>query len=205
MVRQPIQPVGAPPQVEESPPVAESTIAPSAIRRPQITQPESVPTQTEVKPEVETLETPSIVKTPKLDIAGITPVTEIQPEAKEIETIDDLIEEDLDEIEEISEVEIETEIEEVQIKPVVTTLTPIKKLLVAEVEEVKEVVEAQPVVELPVLKPVAVKKLQPVKRGGPPTSAPGKKPVTKLQPKVTTLTPITKLKPVTESQNEEEN
>ena len=205
MVRQPIQPVGAPPQVEDSAPVAESTIAPSAIRRPQITPPESVPKQTEIKPEVESLETPSIVKTPKLDIAGITPVTEIQPEAKEIETIDDLIEEDLDEIEEISEVEIETEVEEVQIKPVVTTLTPIKKLLVAEVEEVKEVVQVQPVVELPVLKPVAVKKLQPVKRGGPPTSAPGKKPVTKLQPKVTTLTPITKLKPVTESQNEEEN
>ena len=240
MVRQPIQPVV--PDTDSEPPVAEGTIAPSVVKMPSLTPPSLTPKVEEVQPEPVTVKAP-VVTAPKLDISGISPVLETEEEPEmveipepEIESMDDLLEEDLEEIEDLDVVEVEPQVQEIEPQPVTTTLTPIKKLIVKEVEkpleaepevttpEVEEVQSAPevvvPVVEdvqvttevvipeiedvqaepenLPVLKPVKLTKLQPVKRGGPSSSAPGQKPTVKLQPKVATLTPIKTLKPVTE-------
>jgi hypothetical protein len=212
MVRQPIQPISQP-----VPPVEEETMASPVVKMPQITPIVSQPKVEEITPE-------PVVSAPKLEIAGISPTTEVAPEEispvseleefvePEIDTIDDLVEEDLESIEELSDLEPETIEEEPQ--QVVARLTPIKKLIVAEEVVAEQVVSEEVVVEqLPVLQPVEVKTLQPVEvkklnpisRGLPPSSKPGQKPSAKLEPKVATLTPITKLKPVEEGQNKDEN
>jgi hypothetical protein len=170
VIRQPIvqQPVAAPPIVG-SPAILTPSVAPIA---------ETI-VQT---PDLE-IQGISVEEIPEIDVISPIDVVTTPPSVEDVVTIDDVLEEALDEA-------MEDELNEVQ---ATVMLTPIKRL---EVSQQAETAILKPVTAI--LKPVTVSVLNPVKkRGVPPSSAPGSKPGQVPEKEATAvLNPIRKLNPV---------
>jgi hypothetical protein len=177
VIRQPIvqQPVAAPPIVG-SPAILTPSVAPIA---------ETI-VQT---PDLE-IQGISVEEIPEIDVISPIDVVTTPPSVEDVVTIDDVLEEALDEA-------MEDELNEVQ---ATVMLTPIKRL---EVSQQAETAILKPVTAIlkpvtAILKPVTVSVLNPVKkRGVPPSSAPGSKPGQVPEKEATAvLNPIRKLNPV---------